>query len=115
MRYKLLGNSGLRVSELFLGTMTFGENWGWGASAAECQKMFETYAEAGGNVIDTAVNYTDGASEKIVGELIAGQRDHFVLATKYTLSTDSSDPNASGNQRKNLVRSLDRSYPRFSG
>jgi aryl-alcohol dehydrogenase-like predicted oxidoreductase len=71
--------------------------------------MFEAYAEAGGNIIDTAVNYTDGASERIVGELIASQRQHFVVATKYTLSTDPSDPNASGNHRKNLVRSLERS------
>src|SRR5215469_8598739 len=109
MRYKLLGRSGLRVSEFFLGTMTFGENWGWGAPPEECKKMFEAYAEAGGNVIDTAINYTDGASEKIVGELVASQREHFVLATKYTLTTDPSDPNAAGNHRKNLVRSLERS------
>jgi predicted oxidoreductase len=68
VRYRLLGSSGLRVSELFLGTMTFGEDWGWGAPPDECRRMFDAYAEAGGNVIDTAVNYTDGASERIVGE-----------------------------------------------
>lgn len=113
MRYRLLGRSGLRVSELFLGTMTFGENWGWGASDEECRRMFDAYAEAGGNVIDTAVNYTDGASERIVGDLIAAQRDHFVLSTKYTLTTDPTDPNASGSHRKNLVRSLELSLRRL--
>jgi aryl-alcohol dehydrogenase-like predicted oxidoreductase len=109
MRYHLLGRTGLRVSEIFLGTMTFGEDWGWGAPPAECRRMFDAYAEAGGNVIDTAVNYTDGASERIVGDLVGPVRDHFVLSTKYTLTTDRSDPNASGNHRKNLTRSLERS------
>jgi aryl-alcohol dehydrogenase-like predicted oxidoreductase len=113
MRYRLLGRTGLRVSKLFLGTMTFGENWGWGASSEECRRMLDAYAEAGGNVIDTAVNYTDGNSERIVGELVAGQRDRFVLSTKYTLTTDPSDPNASGNHRKNLVRSLELSLQRL--
>ncbi len=75
--------------------------------------MLDAYAEAGGNVIDTAVNYTDGASERIVGELIRSQRDHFVLSTKYTLTTDPSDPNASGNHRKNLIRSLELSLQRL--
>jgi aryl-alcohol dehydrogenase-like predicted oxidoreductase len=113
MRYRLLGSSGLRVSEAFLGTMTFGEDWGWGAPPEECRRMFDAYAEAGGNVIDTAVNYTNGASEKIVGELLGRDRDHFVVSTKYTLSTDEADPNASGNQRKNLTRSLDLSLDRL--
>ena len=89
--------------------MTFGEDWGWGAPPAECRRMFDVYGDAGGNVIDTAVNYTDGASERIVGELVGPVRDHFVLSTKYTLTTDGSDPNASGNHRKNLTRSLERS------
>ena len=71
MRYKLLGRSGLRVSELSLGTMTFGEDWGWGASKTESQKIFEAFAEAGGNFIDTACNYTEGTSEKYVGEFVA--------------------------------------------
>ena len=75
MRYKLLGHSGLRVSELCLGTMTFGETWGWGASRAECQKMFDLFVNSGGNFIDTAVNYTDGESETILGELIKADRD----------------------------------------
>ncbi|MFW6034059.1 MAG: aldo/keto reductase [bacterium] len=113
MRYRLLGPTGLRVSELFLGTMTFGEGWGWGAPPEECRKIFDAYAEAGGNVIDTAINYTDGASERIVGELVAPHRDQFVLSTKYTLTTDPADPNASGNHRKNLGRSLELSLRRL--
>jgi aryl-alcohol dehydrogenase-like predicted oxidoreductase len=113
VRYRLFGSSGLRVSELFLGTMTFGEDWGWGAPPEECRRMFDAYAEAGGNVVDTAVNYTDGASEQIVGELLGSQRDHFVVSTKFTLSTDPSDPNASGSHRKNLLRSLELSLRRL--
>jgi aryl-alcohol dehydrogenase-like predicted oxidoreductase len=87
MRYKLLGKSGLRVSELALGTMTFGDDWGSGASREESKKQFDSFAECGGNFLDSAVNYTNGSSEKIVGELIASDRAHFVLATKYSLST----------------------------
>jgi len=113
MRYRTMGHSGLRVSELFLGAMTFGEDWGWGAPVEECRKLFTAYAEAGGNVIDTANKYTEGSSERIVGELIAGERDRFVVCTKYTLSDDEDDPNASGNHRKNLVRSLDASLNRL--
>ncbi|WP_433733183.1 aldo/keto reductase [Nocardia sp. CA-129566] len=113
MRYRLLGRTGLRVSELFLGAMTFGENWGWGAPPEECRKIFSAYAEAGGNVIDTANRYTEGASERIVGELLAADRDRFVLSTKYTLTTDGADPNASGNHRKNLVRSVEASLRRL--
>jgi aryl-alcohol dehydrogenase-like predicted oxidoreductase len=113
VRYRLFGCSGLRVSELFLGTMTFGEDWGWGAPPDECRRMFDAYAEAGGNVIDTAVNYTDGASERIVGELLGSERDRFVVSTKFTLSTDPADPNAAGSHRKNLVRSLELSLRRL--
>jgi aryl-alcohol dehydrogenase-like predicted oxidoreductase len=113
VRYRLFGASGLRVSELFLGTMTFGEDWGWGAPPEECRRIFDAFAEAGGNVIDTAVNYTDGASERIVGELLGSERDHFVVSTKFTLSTDRDDPNASGSHRKNLTRSLELSLGRL--
>jgi aryl-alcohol dehydrogenase-like predicted oxidoreductase len=113
VKYRLFGGSGLRVSELFLGTMTFGEEWGWGAPPEECRRMVDAYAEAGGNVVDTAVNYTDGASERIVGELLGSQRDHFVVSTKFTLSTDPDDPNASGSHRKNLARSLELSLQRL--
>lgn len=113
MRYKLLGKSGLRVSELALGTMTFGEDWGWGASQAESQKIFEAYAEAGGNFIDTANRYTEGTAEKFVGDFIAADRDHFVVATKYTLFTRRDDPNFSGNHRKNMVQALEASLKRL--
>ncbi len=114
MRYKLLGHSGLRVSELCLGTMTFGETWGWGASKAECKQMFDQFAEAGGNFIDTSVNYTDGESETILGDLLKADRDHFVVATKYTLTKpDDSDPNGGGNSRKNMMKSVERSLKRL--
>jgi aryl-alcohol dehydrogenase-like predicted oxidoreductase len=113
MRYRLLGRSGLRVSELALGTMTFGEDWGWGASKEESRKIFERFAEAGGNFIDTANNYTDGTSERFVGEFVAADRDHFVLATKYTLTERREDPNFGGNHRKNMVRSVEGSLGRL--
>jgi aryl-alcohol dehydrogenase-like predicted oxidoreductase len=112
MRYKLLGKSGLRVSELALGTMTFGQDWGWGASKAESKEIFDAFVDAGGNFLDTAVNYTNGTSEKYVGEFIAADRDSFVVATKYTLRDRKSnrrDPNAGGNHRKNMMRSVETS------
>ena len=87
MDYKLLGRSGLRVSELALGTMTFGQDWGWGAAPDECRAMYEAYRAAGGNFIDTADIYTNGSSERIVGDLVASEREHVVVATKYTMST----------------------------
>lgn len=113
MRYKLLGNSGLRVSELCLGTMTFGEEWGWGASKSESRKMFDMFVEAGGNFIDTANRYTEGTSEKFVGEFISDIREQIVLATKYTLYTKQGDPNAAGNHRKNMVQALENSLRRL--
>ena len=85
MKYKLLGHSGLRVSELCLGTMTFGLEWGWGSDYQQSREVFDTYANAGGNFVDTANRYTEGTSEKWLGEFIASDRDHFVLATKYSL------------------------------
>lgn len=113
MDYKLLGRSGLRVSELALGTMTFGQDWGWGAAPDECRAMYKAYRAAGGNFIDTADIYTNGSSERIVGDLVAGEREHVVVATKYTMSTDRSDPNAGGNHRKHLVQALDASLRRL--
>src|SRR5215813_6102472 len=104
MRYKLLGKSGLRVSELCLGTMTFGEDWGWGASKEESRKIFDVFACAGGNFIDTSNNYTGGTAEKFVGGFIASERERFVVSTKYTLSARKADPNAGGNQRKNMMQ-----------
>jgi aryl-alcohol dehydrogenase-like predicted oxidoreductase len=105
--------SGLRVSELVLGAMTFGEQGGVGAPISECRRMLDLYAEAGGNMIDTAVNYRDGASEEFLGELLAGRRESFVLGTKYTVSRDRTDPNAAGNHRKNLRASLETSLRRL--
>jgi aryl-alcohol dehydrogenase-like predicted oxidoreductase len=117
MRYRLLGNSGLRVSELCLGTMTFGEDWGWGASQEESRAMFDAFVTAGGNFIDTASNYTNGTSEKYVGAFIGADRDAFVVATKYTLRRPGSqfeDLNAGGNARKNMLRTVEASLKRLN-
>jgi aryl-alcohol dehydrogenase-like predicted oxidoreductase len=113
MRYQLLGKSGLRTSELCLGTMTFGEEWGWGAPKDESRKIFESFAEAGGNFIDTADGYTDGTSEKMVGEFVSKQRERFVVATKYSFNARPGDPNAGGNHRKNMVQALEGSLRRL--
>jgi aryl-alcohol dehydrogenase-like predicted oxidoreductase len=113
MRYRLLGTSGLRVSELFLGAMTFAEGFVHGAGLAEARRIVDAYAAAGGNVIDTAVNYRDGASEEIIGEVLADRRDRFVLSTKYGVSRDRNDPNAAGSHRKNLRLSLETSLRRL--
>jgi aryl-alcohol dehydrogenase-like predicted oxidoreductase len=113
MRYKLLGKSGLRVSELCLGTMTFGDDWGWGAPKDESRKMFDSFTAAGGNFIDTANNYTNGTSEKFIGEFTRADRDHFVIATKYTLNEFATDPNFGGNHRKNMRRSVEGSLNRL--
>ncbi|HEX5116469.1 MAG TPA: aldo/keto reductase [Pseudonocardiaceae bacterium] len=113
MRYRTLGASGLRVSDLILGAMTFGEHGGVGAPLDECRRMLDLYAEAGGNAVDTAINYRNGASEEILGELLQGRRDSFVLGTKYTVSRDRDDPNAAGNHRKNLRASLESSLRRL--
>ncbi|MBK8259330.1 MAG: aldo/keto reductase [Polyangiaceae bacterium] len=113
MRYKLLGKSGLRVSELALGTMTFGEDWGFGASRDESRRQFDTFVERGGNFFDSAINYTNGSAEQILGEFIASERARFVIATKYSLNTRPDDPNAGGNQRKNMVQSVETSLKRL--
>lgn len=116
MHYKLFGKSGLRVSELALGTMTFGEDWDWGASKEESQKIFNAYVEAGGNFIDTACNYTNGTSEEFVGEFVKANRDQFVVATKYTLrafNAHQKDPNLGGNHRKNMMQTVEASLKRM--
>jgi aryl-alcohol dehydrogenase-like predicted oxidoreductase len=113
MKYRILGSSALRVSELALGTMTFGEKWGWGAGLDESRRMLDLYVDRGGNFVDTASNYTDGESEEQLGELLTGRRDRIVLATKYTLTSRPDDPNAGGNHRKNLVQTLDQSLRRL--
>ena len=114
MNYRLFGRTGLRVSELCLGTMTFGVEWGWGADKETSKKIFDAFVDAGGNFIDTANRYTEGTSEKYVGEFIHSRRDHFVLATKYTLFDEKEDPNFSGNHRKNMFRSVETSLKRLN-
>ena len=99
MNYYLLGRSGLRVWELSLGTMTFGTDWGWGADVDEARRILDVYLEHRGNVIDTANQYTNGSSEKMLGEILGERRDRIVLATKYTLNSHPGDPNAGGNSR----------------
>ncbi|NGY03966.1 aldo/keto reductase [Solimonas terrae] len=111
--YRLLGRSGLRVSPLALGTMTFGVEQGWGTSEADAERMVNLYAEHGGNSIDTANFYANGASERVLGKLLAGRRQQFVIASKYSLTMRPGDPNASGNHRKNMLQSVDDSLRRL--
>lgn len=106
MNYKLFGKSGLRVSELCLGTMGFGTEWKWGCDKEVSKQIFDAYANGGGNFVDTANRYTEGTSEKFVGDFISKDRDHFVVATKYSLRDRSGDLNFAGNHRKNLMRSV---------
>src|ERR1700678_1046233 len=113
MNYRLLGQSGLRVSELCLGTMTFGEDWGWGSPKDEARKIYDAFREAGGNFIDTANVYTQGSSEKFVGGFFSGHRDSVVLATKYTNTLTANDPNAGGNQRKSMMQAVEASLKRL--
>jgi aryl-alcohol dehydrogenase-like predicted oxidoreductase len=111
--YRLLGRSGLRVSPLALGTMTFGSDWGWGADRDEAKVIFDAYVERGGNFIDTANAYTDGTSERMVGEFARSRREELVIATKYSMPTRPGDPNAGGNSRKSMVRSVEGSLSRL--
>ncbi|HEX9444488.1 MAG TPA: aldo/keto reductase [Candidatus Binatia bacterium] len=113
MRYRLLGNSGLRVSEAALGTMTFGDDWGWGAAKDEARKVYDAYREAGGNFIDTANMYTNGTSESFLGEFMEGHRPSVVLATKYTNAFPGTDPNAAGNHRKSMMQAAEGSLKRL--
>jgi aryl-alcohol dehydrogenase-like predicted oxidoreductase len=113
MRYVQLGRSGLKVSNLCLGTMTFGEEFGIGADEGECRKIFDTYVEAGGNFFDTANMYNRGTSERMLGKFVRADRDRHILATKYTLTMRPDDPNSGGNHRKNLVCSLEQSLERL--
>jgi len=113
LRYRLLGKSGLRVSEICLGTMSFGDAWGFGANEADSHRVLDRFAEAGGNFIDTANKYHGGQTEEILGRWLPGKRNRMVVATKYTLSMDHTDPNASGNHRKNLVQSVEASLRRL--
>jgi aryl-alcohol dehydrogenase-like predicted oxidoreductase len=111
--YRLLGRSGLRVSPLALGTMTFGSDWGWGAAKDEARRIFDAYVDRGGNFVDTANQYTNGTAERLVGEFTSDRRDSLVLATKYTLTSRAGDPNSGGNHRKSMVRSVEDSLRRL--
>ncbi|MFI6025034.1 aldo/keto reductase [Amycolatopsis magusensis] len=113
MRYRLLGRSGVRVSELCLGTMMFGYPDLGVATAGEAAGALKRFAEAGGNFLDTANRYAGGESERVVGELIRADRDYWVLGTKYGLSTDPADPNAGGTHRKSLRRAVEDSLRRL--
>lgn len=115
MNYQLLGRTGLRISEFCLGTMTFGDDWGWGAARDEARKIYDAFREAGGNFIDTANVYTNGTSESLLGEFLSGHRAEVVLATKYTNASAEGhqNPNAGGNQRKSMVEAVEASLRRL--
>jgi aryl-alcohol dehydrogenase-like predicted oxidoreductase len=113
MKYRLLGNSGLRVSEAALGTMTFGDDWGWGTAKDEARKVYDAFRDAGGNFIDTANVYTEGTSESFLGEFMQGHRQNVVLATKYTNAAPGADPNAAGNHRKSMRQAVEASLKRL--
>lgn len=111
----LLGRTGLRVSPLTLGTMTFGQSSGWGADRATAQAIFDCYVEAGGYVFDTADLYTGGNSETWLGEFIAerGLRDRAVITSKFSYNAETGNPNAGGNGRKNILRAVEGSLRRL--
>ncbi|MEV8476369.1 aldo/keto reductase [Streptomyces sp. NPDC051173] len=111
--YRLLGRSGLRVSPLALGAATFGTEWGWGADQDDARKLFDLYVERGGNFIDTADTYTDGSSERLLGEFTRDNRESLVLATKYSTLRRPGDPNSGGPHRKNLFASVESSLRRL--
>lgn len=117
MKYKLLGRSGLRVSELCLGCGTFGTNWGpMGSDHDESKRIFETFVEAGGNFIDTSNRYQESQSEQYLSDFIHPERDRYVMATKYSLfdgGANFDDPNGCGNHRKNMFRSVEGSLKRL--
>jgi aryl-alcohol dehydrogenase-like predicted oxidoreductase len=113
MKYRVLGKSGLRVAEISLGTMTFGEDWGWGSPKEEALAIYNAYRDAGGNFIDTANLYTNGTSEKMLGEFMKGHRESIVLATKFTNAAPGTDPNAAGNHRKSMVQAVEASLKRL--
>lgn len=113
MRYTLFGRTGLRVSELSLGAMVMGDGLDHGSDKDTSARILDAYADAGGNFVDTANIYAGGSSERILGQLLEGRRDEFVLASKYTCGTRDGDVNAAGNHRKNLVRSVEASLERL--
>jgi len=113
IKYRLLGNSGLRVSEAALGAMTFGDEWGWGSDKDEARQVYDGFREAGGNFIDTANFYTNGTSESFLGEFMKDHRQSMVLATKYSNAAPGTDPNAAGNHRKSMMQAVEASLRRL--
>ncbi len=113
MKNIILGRSGLRVSELCLGAMTFGEEFNFGAPESVSRTIYERYREAGGNFIDTANIYNAGTSERMLASFIKEDRDALVLASKYSMSMNPAEPNLSGNHRKNMVQALEASLRRL--
>lgn len=120
MKYRPLGNSGLRVSELCFGAMSFGSDWGYGSDESESRKCFDAFVDAGGNFFDTADCYTEGHSEEYLGKFMKGKRDRLVIASKCSLAGPipdriafPGDPNGAGNGRKHLLEALDASLKRL--
>jgi aryl-alcohol dehydrogenase-like predicted oxidoreductase len=113
MKNVIFGTTGLRVSEMCLGTMAFGTSWGFGASRLDSENIIHAFLDAGGNFIDTANVYTDGEAEEIVGNVIKTIRNRVILSTKYSLCTDNTNPNSLGNHRRNLVVSVEESLKRL--
>jgi len=113
--YYTLGRTGLRVSRLALGVMTFGTEWGWGSDKSDAQRMFDLYMDAGGNFFDTADAYTNGTSETWLGEFVKarGARDQAVIASKFTFNLGERNPNGGGNGRKNILRAVEGSLKRL--
>src|SRR5882724_8541169 len=110
--YVTLGRSGLRVSPLCLGAMTFGEDLGWGSSVEESQQIMDRYIDLGGNFIDTANFYTKSPSEKIIGDHVGrhpARRDRLVIATKFSGNLYPGDPNGGGSGRKSIVSACEHS------
>lgn len=112
MKYKILGNTGIKVSELCLGTMTFGTDWNFGADKKVSKQVFDIFTEAGGNFFDTANIYTKGSAETLLGEFIQSERDNLVVASKFSLS-EAGKLNRAGNSRKNMVESIEGSLKRL--
>ena len=115
MRYKLFGtHSGLRVSELVLGTSNFGTRWGHGTELPEARRMLDIYADVGGNILDSSNGYQSGQSEEFLGDMLQGRRDRFVLGTKFAVSTDeTANVLTTGNSRQAMVASVEASLKRL--
>jgi aryl-alcohol dehydrogenase-like predicted oxidoreductase len=117
MHYKILGRTGVRVSEVALGSGTMGTGWGWGADKAESQRLFDLFAQAGGNFIDSASGYQNGLAEQFIGEFIRGERANYVVTTKYTGPASTQMGGnlvaATGNSRKSLLHSLEGTLSRL--